>query len=108
MSAPTHRQTRPHFMMTVVLFLVAVLFAHAAFEDAHVRHMRTLLCAQPLELIHAQEGDTIWGIAQHHHVDGVSTYELVTWLYERNELSDSCLFPGQALVVPSSSAGQTS
>ena len=87
-------------MACVVMVVAAVLFAHAASEVAHVRHTRGLLSAQPLEVVHAQEGDTIWNIACIHHVEGVSTYELVTWLYDRNDLSSSCLTPGQPLLVP--------
>lgn len=57
----------------------------------------------PLETVHVAEGDTIWSLAEHHPVDGLSTYETVKLIESQNSLSSSALAAGQDILVPVSS-----
>lgn len=100
---PKHKYT----MVFIAICTVCAAFVVQAVDDAHNTRTRQLICAWPTEVVHVSEGDTIWGIASDHHIDGVSTSELVQWLREQNNLSTACLLPGQALVVPSASASDS-
>ena len=106
MQVRTSAPTGNGVIVILSLCVVLVAFATQAAEEAHRSHAQQLISSQPTEVMHVCEGDTIWGIARSHQVDGVSTIELVQWLRERNGLSSACLFPGQALLVPSTSGGQ--
>ncbi len=52
-----------------------------------------------------QSGDSLWSISSQIEVGGVSTSDVVSWIVERNGLEQSCLMPGQRLVVPMVSEG---
>ena len=45
-------------------------------------------------------GDSLWSIAEAHPVEGVSTPEVVSWIVKANNLPNSSVASGQALVVP--------
>lgn len=93
------RRTNSGMRMLITLMLTCV-FVSALMGELHTLHLRALLEAQPLETIHAHEGDTMWLLAQDRSVEGVSTRELVYWLCEHNNISSACLMPGQAIEVP--------
>ena len=57
----------------------------------------------PAQEVTVASGDSIWGLASQHHVDGYSTSELAQWITEKNSLNTSELRPGQSLLVPASS-----
>ena len=52
-----------------------------------------------------QSGDSLWSISSQIEVGGVPTSDVVSWIVERNGLEQSCLMPGQRLVVPMVSEG---
>ncbi len=87
-------------MLTLVLCLSFATLLTYMTDMGRIRLTREILELRPTVEINVREGDTLWGIARSHSIEGVSTYDLVEWLYEQNELSNSCLTPGQTLRVP--------
>ena len=53
----------------------------------------------PTRSICAQEGDSLWLIAQRHPIEGVATTDTVRWLREINGLESSTVLVGQRLLV---------
>ena len=47
-----------------------------------------------------QSGESLWSISSAIQVEGAPTSEVVAWIIERNGLEETCLRPGQRLVVP--------
>ena len=86
--------------MVIALCVTLATFAGQVADEARRLHAQQVIAAQPTETVHVCEGDTIWGIARAHHVDGVSTRELVQWVRDQNGLSSAFLSPGQTLLVP--------
>lgn len=72
----------------------------SAIDGCRVQRVRHILEGHPTKTVRVQEGDTIWNLAQGCRVDGVSTSDIVSWLYEHNGLTTACLTPGQPLSVP--------
>ncbi|MCR5393034.1 MAG: LysM peptidoglycan-binding domain-containing protein [Olsenella sp.] len=81
----------------VGLGLAVALFAGNALVSAR---RDAALSALPGQEVVVESGDSIWGLASEHPVDGYSTSELVQWITEKNSLSSSNLVPGQAIEVP--------
>lgn len=86
--------------IVMLLCAITLVCTSALFGELHTRHTKTLIAQQPLETVFVCEGDTMWHIAQEHTVVGVETDELVTWLYEHNNLVGTSLRPGQRLEAP--------
>ena len=84
----------------VVICLLFVMLVSVGLEEFHGRDVRRRLSSQGMETIHVCEGDTMWDWAKRRPAEGVSTYELVSWMREENGLDSSCLTPGQELLVP--------
>lgn len=86
--------------------LTLVLCAVAAFGDARTgaasaRALDGL--SECTEVV--QSGESLWSISSDIQVDGASTADVVAWIVERNDLEQTCLRPGQRLVVPMVSEG---
>lgn len=86
--------------VVVLVIGVALMFAAFVGEGAHEAIASRRISSMPTETISVYPGETLWGVAQDHPVDGVSTKELVEWLEWRNDLSSSLLTPGQTLLIP--------
>ena len=71
-----------------------------ALDTYHSSSVDSRLDASPKETVFVVSGDTMWGIAESHRVDGVSTKELVRWMRINNNLEGSSLRPGMMLLVP--------
>ena len=54
----------------------------------------------PLTSVTVHSGDSLWDIAESHAPQGVSTAQVVRWITQENNLSSSCIQPGQILIVP--------
>lgn len=52
------------------------------------------------ETIRIHKGDTMWGIAQEHGIEGVSTQDVMALIEQHNGLGGRVLQPGQELDVP--------
>ena len=81
----------------LLIFCVALVF-----DACRASRVNALIEHAPKEAVYASQGETVWGLAESHHVEGVSTAELVSWLRRSNDLESPCLQPGQELIVPSS------
>lgn len=86
--------------------LVAALALASLVSDAlRGQSLSAALGSRPAETVVVQDGDSLWGIAEAHAVEGVGTAELVSWIEEENGLAGGLLTPGQRLVVPAPSLG---
>jgi LysM repeat protein len=56
----------------------------------------------PVTSVTVHTGDSLWDIAESHAPQGVSTAQVVRWITQENNLSSSCIQPGQTLIVPAS------
>ncbi|WP_130812049.1 LysM peptidoglycan-binding domain-containing protein [Olsenella sp. Marseille-P4559] len=88
----------------VCTFLVSVgLVAALLVSNAAVSSRKeAALASLPGEEVVVEAGDSVWGLAFRHPVDGYSTAELVQWITEKNSLESPTLQPGQSVVVPAS------
>jgi LysM repeat protein len=84
--------------MVAAGLLVALVVSNASASA----NLDSALSSIPAQEVVVEPGDSIWGLAGQHQVDGYSTSELAQWIYEKNSLSNSSLQPGQVLLVPAS------
>lgn len=84
----------------VVLCALSIMLAGFVADGLHVAATTSRISSMPTEAIRVYSGQTLWGIAEEHPVDGVSTRELVNWIERSNELSSASLTPGQTLFIP--------
>lgn len=96
------------FRQSCLLLLVGVLVVGALGLAAVVSDAlsaasleRTLSELPERELV-VRDGDSLWSIAESLEVEDVATADVVSWISERNGLSDALLVAGQRLTVPSS------
>jgi len=85
-------------LMVAAGLLVALVVSNASASA----NLDSALSSIPAQEVVVEPGDSIWGLAGQHQVDGYSTSELAQWIFERNSLSTSSLQPGQVLLVPAS------
>ena len=52
------------------------------------------------ETVIVASGDTVWGIAESHTVEGCTTSQVVDWIESHNDLDGGLINAGQELVVP--------
>ena len=91
-------------VLVCTFFVAAGLFcALVASNAVSASRMAEALSDLPAQEITVVSGDSVWGLASQHHVDGYSTSELAQWIAEKNSLNTSELRPGQSLLVPASS-----
>ena len=67
------------------------------------RGMRSSFDQASYETITVHTGDSLWTIADEHPVEGRTTAEVARYIRERNQLTDTCLYPGMELSVPQAS-----
>ena len=85
----------------VMVALVAAFFFACSAQDAQA-HSRVddMLASAQYETVTVVSGDTLWGIAEDHSVDGVTTANMVDVIREANHLESACLHGGMQLLVP--------
>lgn len=88
-------------VVVATLCVLAALFAGSLFVNARVNANRAAALEEiEAQTVTVQAGDSLWGLAEAHPVEGYSTSELVTWMLEKNGLDTATLQPGQDLLVP--------
>ncbi|MBP3885598.1 MAG: LysM peptidoglycan-binding domain-containing protein [Olsenella sp.] len=85
--------------LALVLFLFAIVGLGLDLKGSSIA--REALSNQQPGVITVGAGETLWGIAEAHSVDGASTNDVVTWIRDQNHLSSSSIQAGQSLIVPS-------
>ena len=85
----------------VMVALVAAFFFACSAQDAQA-HSRVddMLASAQYETVTVVSGDTLWGIAEDHSVDGFTTANMVDAIREENHLESACLYGGMQLLVP--------
>lgn len=85
----------------VMVALAAAFFFVCSAQDAQA-HSRVddMLASAQYETVTVVSGDTLWGIAEEHSVDGVNTANMVDAIREANHLESACLYGGMQLLVP--------
>ena len=85
----------------VMVALVAAFFFACSAQDAQA-HSRVddMLASAQYETVTVVSGDTLWGIAEDHSVDGFTTANMVDAIREANHLESACLYGGTQLLVP--------
>ncbi len=78
--------------------LMAILFVGV--DNARASVASASLSEATLTTVYVHPGDTLWGIASDHLVEGASVSDVEGWIVEANGLDSSDLQPGQSLVVP--------
>ena len=80
--------------------VAVVLGSWGALDAAHAGRVADALSNCATQSVEVSTGDSLWSIAEAHPVEGVSTPEVVSWIVEANNLPNSSVASGQALVVP--------
>lgn len=88
------------FVLLGVLLVGALCAASALVDDWSRASVAATIDDLPERELVARDGDSLWSIAESVDVPGVATSDVVSWISERNGLSDALLLSGQRLVVP--------
>lgn len=88
------------FGVVATVLLVVGLTVSTLFANASARAAQDAISAAPSCEVSVMSGDTLWGIAEEHGVEGASTSDVVRWIQEANDLEGASLSVGQSLVVP--------
>ena len=81
--------------------VIAVLAVTSLFmANAHGASVASAYAGAELQEVVVHSGDTLWGIAEEHAVEGVDTAELVELIRSENALESANLSVGQHLMVP--------
>lgn len=102
--APAHapRRAEPdhlHIFIVAALIAVSLIGMIGVFQAQQAQFDAALAHADRLEIV-VEPGDTLWTIAEDHHIDGVDTQQTVDIIRSWNSLSVSSLQPGDSIVVP--------
>lgn len=82
----------------LVLITAALLFAQAVSRST--AYDAAVSAIDAAASVTVQPGDTLWGIAQGHAVDGLSTRQVVDLVKDWNQLDGGLISPGMTLIVP--------
>lgn len=82
----------------IALFVGAALYSNAVAASQRTAGFDTIQTTE----ISVQPGESLWTIATNHGVEGHSTKDVVTYISNKNNLSNSMLTIGQKLIVPAS------
>ena len=86
---------------TVIVVAMVVMLAASCFVDSMAASQRAgLFEAADTAVIRVAEGQSLWGIAEAHPVEGCSVQDVISYIKEVNDLSTSTIFAGQQLIVP--------
>lgn len=103
---PTTQQNVPcgvkQYVLPLAAFVLSLVLVIVSWSVDALRYgaVTSHLASVPTQEVMVTQGDSLWTLAQTYHVSGVSTQELVSWLYDHNELTSSALSLGQCLQVP--------
>lgn len=90
-------------VIVCTLLVAAGLFGALLASNASIEaRVNSALSSLPAQEVVVESGDSVWGLASQHQVDGYSTAELAQWITAKNSLTTSNLQPGQILLVPAS------
>ena len=97
----TQAQPSSSFLVVCAVSLMVAIallwFVPNALAKSRVSHA---LEGVTYETVTVHTGDTLWGIAEEHAVEGCTTAEVVQHIKSANELEDACLAPGMRISVP--------
>ncbi len=82
-----------HKLLVVSLVLAMVICVCAAQEST----MDRVQWEQEAYIV--EKGDTLWGIGEKHCPDSVDIREWIEEVRKINELSDSCIYAGDRLII---------
>lgn len=106
-SGVSRTRTRVHgcqnagaFALAVLCMVFAVGFIAACASQLRVNRISRAFDACATEEVGVVAGESLWDIAVRHGVDGVSTYEVIRWIKEHNDLCTSELPCGRTIKVP--------
>ncbi len=85
-----------------VLFVGALCVTSLLSDHLFAARGAQALSGLPEQEVVVADGASLWSIAESLDVEGIPTADVVTWISERNDLSDALLTVGQRLVVPGS------
>lgn len=88
--------------LVIVCVVLAITLALSLWGESMARTSRVseALDSAVITAVRVTQGDTLWGIAETHPLEGMNTQELVSWIRTNNGLASSALRPGQVLHVP--------
>ncbi len=89
------------FLMTILMMVACFAISYNLESRATSRLEMALNSADTIEVTVAP-GDTLWGIASQHSVDGIDTSDVVRWIEEVNHVEGGVIHVGQNLTVPTS------
>lgn len=95
---------RVALMVVAAAVIVALGFVSLFMSDAAAAAAASAYQGAELTEITVHSGDTLWGIAEEHAVDGVDTATLVELIRQENSLESANLMIGQRIVVPAAHA----
>ncbi|WP_035425408.1 LysM peptidoglycan-binding domain-containing protein [Atopobium fossor] len=84
------------FIVTVAFFVGAILFVDITAAMQRTAGFNSIQTKE----ISVQPGESLWTIAANHSVEGHSTEDVVKYISQKNNLSDSMLTVGQKITVP--------
>lgn len=87
-----------HVLMFGIVF--AVLAATCVTLALRFESHAAAIANASFERIEVHSGDSLWGIAEDHGIDGLTTADVVEAIRQQNDLSSGSLNPGQMLSVP--------
>lgn len=92
-------------MQRLMLVFIAALAAVVMVSSTLVRLTATANALQSagnaeLALVVVASGDTLWSICEAHPVEGMSTYQLVSYVQSINDINPSSLQPGDLIQIP--------
>lgn len=104
-AVPKHviADNRSHVKALVLLALaltMSLTLGISAMDAMREASVTGLLDSAPKETISVKNGDTLWSIAERHHVRGTDTKSVVAWIEEENGLTNPTLMVGETLLVP--------
>ena len=87
-------------LLISIFMMVACLAISYNLEARAVGRMETALNSADTIEVTVVPGDTLWGIANQHQIDGIDTSEVVRWIEEVNHIDGGVIHVGQNLTVP--------
>lgn len=89
------------FLVTILMMVACLAISYNLEARAASRLEMALNSADTIEVT-VVPGDTLWGIASQHSVDGIDTSDVVRWIEEVNHIEGGVIHVGQNLTVPTS------
>lgn len=98
-----------HMPVSAVLFVLAVAvvlgIALTGLNAFATNAREAAFAGVPTASVSVCAGDSLWGLASEHAVDGASTQDVVKYIEQVNGLDSATIVPGETLIVPSQTQG---